>query len=109
MRSGQRGPQHPLTDYTGAEIEQIVVEGLYAAFVKGDQPNTLSMSVATGQVVPLSKTTKQQATSRRLCDPGIAGQSGEHEDDIVELLLDIIDLSRGIFKFLPLHFDCALT
>ena len=47
---------HAADGYTGAEIEQAVVEGLYEAFAQGQQPCTLGMTLATGKVVPLSRT-----------------------------------------------------
>jgi len=42
--------------YTGAEIEQVIVEGLYSSFEREQEPSTLSMSIASERVVPLSRT-----------------------------------------------------
>jgi hypothetical protein len=41
--------------YTGSEIEQVVIEGLYNAFARDMEPTTLTFSMAIQNIVPLSR------------------------------------------------------
>ena len=41
--------------FTGAEIEQLVIDGLYDAFAVGTEPTTVGLAKIAGQTVPLSR------------------------------------------------------
>ena len=60
--------------YTGAELEQIVIDGLYEAFVRDAEPTTVSLARIITETVPLSrlmaepvKALRQWAQGRARC------------------------------------------
>jgi hypothetical protein len=69
--------------YTGAEIEQIVVDGLYDGFARNAEPSTVSLAKITADSVPLSrlmaepvKALRQWAQGRARCATSPENQSG---------------------------------
>jgi hypothetical protein len=69
--------------YTGAEIEQIVVDGLYDGFARNAEPTTVSLAKITADSVPLSrlmaepvKALRQWAQGRARCATSPENQSG---------------------------------
>ena len=51
--------------YTGSEIEQAVIEGLYHAFARDMEPTTLTFSTAIQSIVPLSRLSAESVQSIR--------------------------------------------
>ena len=51
--------------FTGAEIEQTVIDALYRAFAEGREPGMLDITLAIGAVVPLSKLMGEQIAGLR--------------------------------------------
>lgn len=51
--------------FTGAEIEQVFIDALYAAFAKGKEPSTLSISLILNDAVPLSRLMAEQIKQLR--------------------------------------------
>jgi len=51
--------------FTGAEIEQAVIDSLYAAFARDREPGMLDISKALGETVPLSKLMSEQIAGLR--------------------------------------------
>ena len=51
--------------FTGSEIEQLVIDGLYDGFATGIEPTTVSLAKLIAQAVPLSRTMAEQVTSLR--------------------------------------------
>jgi hypothetical protein len=69
--------------YTGAEIEQIVVDGLYDGFARSTEPTTVSLAKIAADSVPLSrlmaepvKALRQWAQGRARCATSPENQSG---------------------------------
>jgi SpoVK/Ycf46/Vps4 family AAA+-type ATPase len=50
---------------TGAEIEQAYIEGLYEAFGKGREPDTVGLGAILAQQVPLSRLMGEQIATLR--------------------------------------------
>ncbi len=51
--------------YTGAEIEQAVIDALYAGFAEGQEPNTKLICQVTAESIPLSKLMAEQIDELR--------------------------------------------
>ena len=51
--------------FTGAEIEQSVIDSLYGAFAEGREPGLLDLSRALSETVPLSRLMSEQITGLR--------------------------------------------
>ena len=51
--------------FTGAEIEQAYIEGLYEAFHKGKEPDTVGLSTILAKQVPLSRLMGEQIAALR--------------------------------------------
>ena len=51
--------------FSGAELEQVVNEGLYDAFADGQQLTTAHLQKAAGRIVPLSRTMRDQIEALR--------------------------------------------
>ena len=52
-------------DFTGAEIEQAFIEGLYEAFGKGREPDTVGLGAILAKQVPLSRLMGEQIAALR--------------------------------------------
>jgi SpoVK/Ycf46/Vps4 family AAA+-type ATPase len=59
------GLARAMDGYTGAEIEQIVIDGLYDAFARRTEPTTVSLAKIAGETVPLSRMMAEQVKSLR--------------------------------------------
>jgi MoxR-like ATPase len=68
--------------YTGAEIEQIVVDGLYDGFANNIEPTTVSMARITTESVPLSRLMAESVKALRQWAQGRArcATSPEHQE-----------------------------
>jgi len=58
--------------FTGAEIEQLFIDALYAAFAKGKDPTTLGVSMILNDAVPLSRLMAEQIKTLREWSAGRA-------------------------------------
>ena len=58
--------------FTGAEIEQVFIDGLYAAFAHDKEPTTLGLSMILNDAVPLSKLMAEQIKALREWSKGRA-------------------------------------
>jgi SpoVK/Ycf46/Vps4 family AAA+-type ATPase len=65
--------------FTGAEIEQVVCDGLYAAFDKGMELDTVGLSQAIGETVPLSRLMGDSIKGLREWAKGRARLASSHE------------------------------
>lgn len=52
--------------FSGAELEQTVIEAMHLAFGEGREPSEADLIAAASQVVPLSRTAREQLESLRL-------------------------------------------
>ena len=52
-------------DFTGAEIEQAYIEGLFEAFGKGREPDTVGLGAILAKQVPLSRLMGEQIAALR--------------------------------------------
>jgi hypothetical protein len=68
--------------YTGAEIEQIVVDGLYDGFANKGEPTTVSLARITSESVPLSRLMAESVKALRQWAQGRArcATSPEHQE-----------------------------
>ena len=51
--------------FTGAEIEQAFIEGLYEAFSRGKEPDTVGLGTLLAKQVPLSRLMGEQIAALR--------------------------------------------
>jgi len=51
--------------FSGAELEQVVIDALFAGFFKGREPDTPDLLVAANKTVPLSKTMEEKLKDLR--------------------------------------------
>ena len=52
--------------FSGAELEQTVIEAMHLAFAEGREPGEADLIAAASQVVPLSRTAREQLVALRL-------------------------------------------
>ena len=51
--------------FSGAELEQTVIEAMHLAFAEGREPVEADLIAAASQVVPLSRTAREQLDALR--------------------------------------------